>query len=321
MRNLAIPVLQSCERARSEERRGNYEAARELLGGFGLLAQPDTEGLAQGAGAELKLRQGSITSVLGAAYGEPQAQEHARDLLTSAQEAFFALGNLRRCAECFTGIAMSYWREGRTREALAYIAASLECTAEISGEERAISLINRAIIYKATGQPESALDDLRTVAPLVNLLQSDYVSGIYHQTLGNINKALGAREQRPELFDVAITHNRKAAAHFERCGHLPYQTRTETTLGNLYRVTGHFVEAERHLLHARDTARRLKDKSLEGQVEESLARLYEEQGRLIEAERSARRSVRRHEETGERLLLAESYETLARILRKDSTGT
>ena len=83
-------VERCCEVARALEYRGEYEEARKALGDYWprIGEAPKLAGLEETTGAELLLRAGVITGLLGAYRQIPDAQETAKDLLTQSQSIF-----------------------------------------------------------------------------------------------------------------------------------------------------------------------------------------------------------------------------------------
>jgi hypothetical protein len=77
-----------CDLARDFENRGEYEEARELLSGLWprLGERPDLEGLDRSTAAEVLLRVGALTGVIGTSNQIKDAQQTARDPVAKRQK-------------------------------------------------------------------------------------------------------------------------------------------------------------------------------------------------------------------------------------------
>src|SRR5215208_1606836 len=79
-----------CELAREFEDRGEYEEARELLSGYWphIGERPNLIGLEQKTAAEILLRAGVLTGVIGASSEITEAQETAKNLISESLAIF-----------------------------------------------------------------------------------------------------------------------------------------------------------------------------------------------------------------------------------------
>lgn len=308
-----------CREARELERRGEYEAARAALAGIfpaRIGDEPIAEGLTEDVRAEVYLRCGVIAGFIASARGIATGQEAARRLLDYACGLYETLNDRDKESEALTAMAITYWREGNLDQAHQLLErAAIRAS---SDEPKALAAINRAIIFDTEGAQAKAISLLGDVAPLINE-NNHYVAGIYYNTLSICYPRIGESQNRPECFQISIIHSTGACWHFERLGHRRYLARAENVLGNLYRSTHQYEAAQEHLSQALCIAETLKDRTLAGQIYDTIAETYCDEGKLDEAERAARAAIRLLEDSGERLPLAEAYETLARILRSGNS--
>lgn len=273
--------------------------------------EPSVSGLPEELRGEVYLRCGVISGFYYSARALAEGQAAARQLVEYAHDIFEVLGVRDKQAEALNAIAITEWREGNLEAAERALESAL-ALAE-SSEQKAIALINRAIVVDDNRNYERMLELLREASDHVDE-SNHYVAGIYYNTLAEAHQSIGEAKHLREYFEFAIIHSTGACYHFEKLGHRRYQARAENVLGNLYRSTCQYVEAEEHLLHALRIAENLKDRTLVGQINDTLAQAYRDCGRKDEAEKRADLAIRLLKEAGEPAPLAEAYRTLASII-------
>lgn len=93
-----------CEATRELQNKGEYEEARRILNDYWLRIgeAPRLVGLEQNTAAELLLRAGVLTGIIGAYRQIPDAQEIAKDLLTQSHSIFESRQNKKKIAEART---------------------------------------------------------------------------------------------------------------------------------------------------------------------------------------------------------------------------
>src|SRR5688572_14476753 len=103
-----------CEAAKALEYKGEYEKAQKLLRDYwqGIGEPPNIEGLAQSAAAEMLLRSGVLTGVIGSKDRIADSQETAKNLISESLTIFQATKYRKKIAEAQTELALSYWRTG-----------------------------------------------------------------------------------------------------------------------------------------------------------------------------------------------------------------
>ena len=107
-------ALLRCRIAEDLEYRGQYEAARDALAELwqGVGQRPKLEGLTGLTAAELLLRAGWLSGLLGSARQIEGAQAAAKDLISESLTSFQSLGDFVRAAAAQSGLGYCYWREG-----------------------------------------------------------------------------------------------------------------------------------------------------------------------------------------------------------------
>jgi len=307
-----------CELSKTLEEAGDYERAREALGGLWRRVgeRPELSGLDAHTSAEVLLRAGTLTGWIGSTSLLEGAQEQAKNLLSEAQSLFESVGDEAKVAEAEIELGYCYWREGAFDEARVVLRDALSRLRGADGELRALALIRLAIVEKNANRHDEALEILDEAAPLVAASASDALKGRFHNQRANTLENLGRAEGRPEKFDQALIEYAAASFHFEQAGHTRYCARVENNTGFLFHSIGRYEEAHEHLERARALNVRLKDFGSAAQVDETRARVFIAQGRLADAERAVRAAVRGQEAGDEQAYLAESLTTLGVVLAR-----
>ena len=93
-----------CEAARDFENRGEYEEARKVLNAFWsrIGEHPKVKGLQPSTAAEVLLRAGVLTGIIGSKNQIADAEERAKDLLTESHAIFESQRNRKKIAEAET---------------------------------------------------------------------------------------------------------------------------------------------------------------------------------------------------------------------------
>lgn len=93
---------------------GDFEGARSTLGGIwsAIGQRPNVQNLPKDTQAELFMRAGSLSSLIGSAKQITGAQEFAKDLLGESQRLFEDLGDLDKVSDAQRNLGLCYWREG-----------------------------------------------------------------------------------------------------------------------------------------------------------------------------------------------------------------
>jgi len=122
-----------CELAKDFENRGEYEEAREVLSVFwpGIGERPKLEGLERNIAAEVLLRAGVLTGIIGSNRQIADSQETAKNLISESLTIFQSQRYKNKVAEAQTELALCYWRTGDYDNAADILKLALEQLTEI----------------------------------------------------------------------------------------------------------------------------------------------------------------------------------------------
>jgi tetratricopeptide (TPR) repeat protein len=299
-----------CQIAKDLEEVGDYEGAREALGGLwrGIGERPKIRGLVMNTAAEVILRAGTLTGWLGSCKQIEAAQESAKNLISESVRIFESFSYTKKVLEAQTELAYCYWRQGGYDEARIILKGVLEQLTK-DNELRAKAILRSAIVERGAYRYNDALRILTDNARLFQKITSHSIKGGYHNELAIVLRNLGAFEMREDYLDRAFVEYAAASYHFEQAGHIPYCALVENNLGFIFFKSNRFKEAHEHLDRARRLFSTLKDKGSVAQVDDTRARALLAEGRNAEAEKVARASVRVLEKGGHQSLLAEALTT------------
>ena len=326
LKQLENPALSRDERAQLQcqiaadlEHRGQYEAAREVLGELwrGVGKRPALEGLSELTVAEVLLRVGALSGYLGSVRQIEGAQEDAKDLISESITRFEALGEQTRVAIAQSELGFCYRRVGARDDArVVYREALKRLTDGSDTELRAKILMRLAVVESASGRYNEALGILTDSARLFDESDNDALKGKFHNDLACVLTNLSKAERRSDYTDRAIIEYTAASHHFEQAGHTSYRARAENNLGFLLHTVGRHEEAHEHLNCARHLFATVNDLGSVAQVDETRARVLLTQGKLHGAESAIREAVRVLSRGGEQGALAEALTTQGRVLSK-----
>ncbi|HWS53602.1 MAG TPA: helix-turn-helix domain-containing protein [Pyrinomonadaceae bacterium] len=286
---------------------GQYEAAREALGELwpGIGGKPEVREWPPAVAAEVLLRCGALTALLGGAQGVEGAQEQAKDLLTEAIRKFQSQGRHREASEAQGELGACYWRLGAYDEARVIMGEALKALTDADVELKAKIHIRRTLVELSENRYHEALNILKDAEPVFESA-NDALKGKWHGQRGLVLARLADREGNAEYVDRAIIEFTAAIYHYEQAKHERY---CATNLNNLamllYRV-GRHGDAHEHLDRAGAALVRLNDAALLAQVDETRARVLIAEGRYGEADRVISRAVQALGEGGESALLADA---------------
>lgn len=306
-----------CELAKEFEDKGEYEEARGILSELWqrIGERPKVEGLQPSATAEVLLRVGVLTGVIGSKNQITEAQEAAKNLISESLAIFESLRYRKKIAEAQTELALCYWRTGENSEARDLLIETLSRLTTDS-ELRAKAVLRLAIVERASTRYNEVLRILTESVLLFQKINNQTIKGSYHVTLGNVLENLWESEKQGDYLDRALVEYAAASYHFEEAGHKCYCANVENNLGFLYFKINQCKEAHEHLDRARRILSSLKDAVTIAQVDETRARVFLKERRNVEAEKVARLSVRTLEKSDRQSLLAEALITHGRALAR-----
>ena len=307
----------ACELAKEYEYKGEYEKARKVLRGlwFSIGERPNLEGLDQNSAAEVLMRAGVLTGIIGSTNQIADAQETAKNLITESLTMFEAVPYPKKIDEARTELALCYWRTGEYNEARDILKETLDHLTTDS-ELKAKAVLRLAIVEHETGRMNPALRLLRKQAPLFDKIRNHTIKGGYHVVLGNVLENLWESEKQIEYLDRALVEYAAASFHFEEAEHKCYRANVEINLGFLYYKINRCKEAHEHLDKARRVHIGLKDNVAIAEVDETRACVFLKEKRYAEAERVAFASVRTLEKGQRQSKLAEALITHGRALAR-----
>jgi tetratricopeptide (TPR) repeat protein len=299
-----------CETAKEFEDKGEYEEARSALGELWkrIGQPPQVKGLESSVAADVLLRVGVLTGVIGSKNQSTDAQETAKNLISESLTIFKSLSYKKKIAEAQTELALCYWRTGEYNEARDVLTETLKQLTTDS-ELKAKAVLRLAIVELDATRTNEGLSILTEYALLFQKINSQTLKGSYHVTLGNALENLWSTGKQGDYLDRALIEYTAASYHFEQAGHKCYWANVENNLGFLYFKINRFKDAHEHLDQARLILTRLKDSGTLAQVDETRARVFIKQKRYAEAEKLVQSSIKTLEQSDRQLLLAEALVT------------
>ena len=286
---------------------GQYEAAREALGELwrGVGERPDVKKLPPATAAEVLLRCGTLTGLLGHARNVAGAQEKAQDLLTEAVRKFQSQGKYQKASEAQCELGACYWRLGAYNEARLMMSEALKSLTDADTELKAKILIRRTLVEISENRYHDALNILKEAEPVFESA-GDALKGRWHGQKGLILRRLATAERQAEYFDKAIIEYTAAIYHYEQAGHERYCATNLNNLAFLLYKLGRYKEAHENLDRAQLVLSKLKDTGILAQVNETRARVFLAEGKYREANRVLAGAIQNLEKCRASALLADA---------------
>jgi tetratricopeptide (TPR) repeat protein len=300
-------ALLSCRRAAEFIFVGQFEDAREVLGGFwrGVGARPSPGALSAQATAEVLLQCGVLSGWMGSSRHIADAQEAAKDLLSEALRFFETLGQQSKVSEARYELSICYWRAGALDEARITLTKALQGLGAADSELRVKILVRQTLIEISAHRYREAWDILKEAEPVFEST-SDALKGRWHGQRALVLLQLATTERRDEYFDRAIIEFTAAIFHYEQAKHERLWGASLNNLAFLLYKLGRYTEAHEQLDRARQVFARLNDSGVAAQVDETRARVFVAEGRYAEAKGVIAGAVSALREGGEQALLADA---------------
>jgi tetratricopeptide (TPR) repeat protein len=310
-------VERCCEATRDLENRGEYEKAQKVLRDYWprIGEAPDLTGLEEETAAELLLRAGVLTGIIGAYRPIPEAQTIAKNLIRRSHAIFESRQSQKKIAEAQTELALCHLRTHDLNEARACLKHALSIVTH-DCELRAKALLRLSNVEHAAERDQLAFKILEKHERLFARINNDNLKGCYFTAIGNRLENLAELEKRTAYIDRALLEYAGASYHFEQARHRPYLASVENNLGFLYFKIGHYEQAHKHLNRARKIFGSLKDVSSAAQVDETRACVHLAEGRIKEADRRVLSALRVQERDGNSFYLTEALITYGRVLAR-----
>ena len=255
--------------------------------------------------AEVLLRCGTLTRLLGNARNVAGAQEQAKDILSEAQRKFRSQRMLSKVSETQYELAMCYWWLGQHDEARVVLQDALKPLKDADLELKAKILIRRTIVEAWENRYHEALSILKEAEPVFSSA-NDALKGRWHGQRAIILLKLAATERRSDYADRAIIEFTAAIYHYERAKHERYCARNLNNLAFLFYKLGRYQDAHEHLDRAQLIFTKLKDTGNLAQVDETRARVLIAEKKYRDADRIMAGVVKTFEQGGESALLADA---------------
>ena len=300
-------TLIRCQVAGDLIHKGQYEAAREALGALwlGIGQRPKLGKLSPAIDAEILLRCGTLTRLLGNVRNVAGAQERAKDMLSEAARAFRAQGMPAKVSDAQYELAMCYWWLGQHDEARVVLREALKPLADSVLELKAKILIRRTIVEIWDNKYYDALNILKEAEPVFESV-NDALKGRWHGQKGLILRRLATAEGHPDYFDRAIIEYTAAIYHYELARHERYCGINLNNLAFLLYKLGRYREAHEYLDRAQLIFTKLRDPGILSQVEETRARVLVAEKKYRDADRIISGVIKIFEKGGESALLADA---------------
>jgi tetratricopeptide (TPR) repeat protein len=314
LRELDNPALTADERALTRcsvagdlTHAGQYEAAREALGGLwrGVGKKPEVDNLSPATAAEVLLRCRALTGWIGGVRNVQGSQEKAKDLLSEALRAFQSQGQHKKASEAQYELGMCYRRVGAYDEARVMLTEALTPLTDADTELKAKILIRLSAVELCENRLYEALSILKESEPVFTS-GDDALKGRWHGHMGLVLIRLAGREGNADYSDRAIMEFTAAIYHYERAGHDRYCGSNLNNLGMLLYKLGRYGDAHEHLDRAQAIFTRLKDPGNLAQVDETRARVLVAERKYREADRIIAGVVQTFEQGGASAYLADA---------------
>ena len=306
-------VQVSCSVAREQIDAGNYDSAYRVLHTWWRYGEwPKVDGLDERSCADLLFTAGELAGCLASAKQLPRGQKDGEALLNGSIAIFEQLSSRPRAAEARIELALCYYRQGLFDLGRSTLRIVLGMLSADDHELRSLALVRLASLERHAGRLQEALACLKEATAVVDLA-GPWVTGRCHLELASTFKDLAISEEDSMYFDQAQESYLKALQEFEGVGNHRLVAIVENNLGVLFIPMGRLLEAEFHLLRARQFFSHFDDQIRCAQVDDSLARLYFVQRKYDEARIAIERAVSTMERGDEDALLAESLRTMGMI--------
>jgi tetratricopeptide (TPR) repeat protein len=267
--------------------------------------KPSVRNLPGAVDAEIMLRCGTLTRLLGTAQSVAGAQEQAKDMLSEAARLFRAAGIPAKVSETQYELAMCYWWLGQHDEARVVLQEALTPLTDADVELKAKILIRRSVVEIWENRYYEALSILRESQPVFTSA-GDALKGRWHGQMGLVLDKLATAEGNADRYDRAIIEYTAAIYHYEQARHERYCGNNLNNLAMLLYKLGRYADAHEHLDRAQLIFTKLKDTGSLAQVDETRARVLVAEKKYKDADRIIARVIKAFETGGESGLLADA---------------
>ncbi len=303
-------ALVRCQAALELKDKGDYKAAREMMGRLWKRVgnRPDTSSLHASVAAEVLLCAGILSGWIGSKEGIKEAQETAKNLISESIAFYESIGDGKKVAAARAELAYCYWREGSLNEARIILIKSIEKLSS-AGNTRAKAVLRLAIVEWSAERFNKALSILTENHLLFEKIPNHSIKGAYHSQLAMVLRKLSTPDSRETDFPEILKHYEHADHHFKIARNNVFRANVKNNIGNLFREFSRFKEAHAYLEQSRRLRVRVKDKVGVAQIDDTRAQVLIAEQKFKEAEAVARGAVRVLEKSGHQCLLADALIT------------
>lgn len=297
-----------CEAASELIEAGQYEAARDALGELwrGVGVRPDVAALGEAAAAEVLLKAGILSGVLGEGGQACDSQAYAKDLISESATLFERAGEMEKAAFARSDLALCYWREGAYDEARILLT---EASGELDAadpERRASVLLRRGTVECESGRLYSALGILKETELVLLASENHALRGSFHKIRGMTLRRFGDVDGQGDYYDRAVIEFTAAVYHYERASHERSAASVENDLASLLNRLGRHADAHRRLDRAGAMLARDGDAGCLARADVTRAQVLVAERRYRDASRVIAGPVSALDGGGEAALLAEA---------------
>lgn len=288
-------ALLLCERALELKERGEFDAARDVMGQLWpeLGQRPDTEGLNSVTTAEVLLVAGILTSWIGGQNQIKEADEWARDYLTESMRIFETEKDAKKVAQVQTEIAYCYRRAGALDEARIWFINALQKLI-IEGNARANALLGLSVVEWSLTRYDEAFKILTDNARLFRKINSHSLKGFYHNQLAMVLRSVAPSHNRDTYYKRALREYEAAELEFKLARNTLFRADVNNNRGFLLYKLSRYRHAHQYLQEARRLALAVRNKVVVAQIDDTRAQVLIAEKKFAEAvARTAAASLRK----------------------------
>lgn len=235
------------------------------------------------------------------------AQLRARDLLTEAHERFISLGAVENVAECENHIALTYWRSGELREAVAWVEMARGRAVAPNSIVALSSVLVLMIVNIAEQKYEENVRLFRRYERSFPDHGDAFLNGSFH-----LNAGIGFIEAGKN--SEALRCLELSKYFYESGGIFNYFGAVENEIAHVLKSQGKFLLAHKAVDNGIVICRKIGDLTREGFLYDTKAGIFLEQGKFEEALRTVELAISALKESENTAFLSETLLTEAKIL-------
>jgi tetratricopeptide (TPR) repeat protein len=294
--------------ARSLENIGRYDEAAKSLSAYwkNTNKRPDVSRLSTAEQAEILLRCGSLAGYVGSCNRKKDAQKLAQTWITEASRLFLLLAEYEKLAECETSLALTYWRLGQLDEARIWVNSAFEHDIDKKCEVRLYTYVVNGIILFEEGKYVELVNKCTMLEPLFRTSKFYILQGDF-----NNNYAYGLMKTGDK--ERAVGRFKLARYFYTKTKHYLYLALLENNLAIFYKGEMLYAEAHDFAESARESFKKLGDKTREGYSIDTQAQIYMAEGNFAEALKCANEAIAMLENGENYCYLANSMQTKSHI--------